>query len=257
MPRPLFRPELRAERRHWLLALAFTAVASIAWSLLVTPDAISARGPVPETVRVSYRPVLLQGEAMGDNLQAVWSPVLFSLPTHVGFSRDMLASSSSMLPPVQHPEESFLMTSAPPRLIREAGTNLNLNTRMQVKRALTRRRMRDFTPDPADLFNDAKNVPGILARIETGPDNDRFVAQPLEISAAETMRDGLFRVTLAEPGFVESVFVEVSSGNVQWDAEVVRELRKWRAQPAGKTESGLVRVSVSARAEADDAEVQP
>ena len=98
----------------------------MAWFVLLVPVEETGHAPLPLLTRLSYRPVLQHGQTGGDgdNLHPVWSPILFSLPTKVGFSHSIIESGRQMLPPIDMPLDRVVSHGAPPTLTQGRMPNL-------------------------------------------------------------------------------------------------------------------------------------
>lgn len=56
------------------------------------------------------------------------------------------------------------------------------------------------------------------------------------------VRDVVLRVEILEDGLFEQVFVDQSSGDVEWDNRVAGLVKQWRAAPAGRKRRGWLEV---------------
>lgn len=88
----------------WMSAAVITAVWHAVWWMGLSPRTHHTAIAPPPVPRLSYVPVIAahSGTISGD-VRALWSPVLFSLPTAVGFSRTVLNQSAGIGPPVETP----------------------------------------------------------------------------------------------------------------------------------------------------------
>ncbi len=101
-----------AERTIWILAILMALGIQGFWWVWLRPVQAVQHVRVREPARMIYRPIrehAQKPEKIHDGVQAVWSPVLFSLPTSVGFSQPMFSDgANSMQPQLQAPSTSSL-----------------------------------------------------------------------------------------------------------------------------------------------------
>jgi hypothetical protein len=103
---------------HWILAVLIALLLQVFGWIWLKPRDVFAR-PQRHPPRLTYaanRRDMSTERTPGQQVQSVWSPVLFSLPTSVGFSRSLLTDgANSMRPPLQAPSTSSLFLMRPPR----------------------------------------------------------------------------------------------------------------------------------------------
>ncbi len=94
----------RALPHRLTVALCTLGVTVLPWVLLQPTRGMVAR-PKPATPAFSYLPIDTSAREMApdDDPRAVWSPVLFSLPSPVGFSRPLLSGRAGIGAPLESP----------------------------------------------------------------------------------------------------------------------------------------------------------
>ena len=170
----------------------------------------------------------------------MWSPVLFSLPTPMGFSRSVVSGDAVLRPPLQRTQ------SAPVLLPRPAPAD---NTPM--------------IPAPADVFaRRAADAPplviieppafaGVLAAtgrtwqvvLSGGLVEARWQAQPLPKAPAGDGGDlweAGAQIEFNRAGVVQHVWLETPTASSNLNAQLVRALLEWRCAPAAAPRAGSV-----------------
>ena len=266
MDRALQVVDDRRTRLAWVGAGLLGLLGLGAWSLF---EPIGFPGPSPEQdyPRMSYRPVLTSGNDLGHGgaLQSVWTPILFSLPTRAGFSSLFLEKPGNALPPAGLPEEPSLHRPARTEQNWEAYKTEPAQTDISAQIRYARRRM-PAPPASAPVSD------GVAQQVSPGGAAAPAIRWGGGLSAAIMLestlnlqglgggvRDVVLAVDVSEEGLFDRVFVEQSSGDVEWDNRVVGRVKQWRAVPASVRRHGRVDVQTGTYGMPDvkDAEVLP
>lgn len=229
----------------WLLAALAGAGLHVFWWTAFSPQELPGSASGPLFPRVSYRPLLVEGDGRvgGNEVQAVWSPILFSLPTHVGFSKSQLTRSTLMLPPADLPAESPLQRGRLPDMADLAGP---VGSTMEDQMRLTFSKMQQRPPTPFlppdPETGTGRASPGLQVIWLDGLSADDFEATSFRAGVSNgALREAVFHVVATEAGLVGRVLLEAGSGDAAWDAEALRAVRGWRAVP-GQRRAGRVRI---------------
>jgi hypothetical protein len=217
-----------------LMAAAFMAgwawLAEATWT--TPPDARTA----PHVTRLTHWPDAAEGPgamAWDRDPRALWSPVLFALPTAVGFSAPRQPGEQAAAAPWLASRDGGglllqWLPSAPPPV-----PALQPRTRAEVDEALANRWTR--VPRPGDPFSSAP-VTGAVLHLEW-PDGAPDLAGPvpdlLSPPAAPDERGWELAATLyvSERGDVQGVFLEPNNVPRERAEQVVRQLRRIRLNP--------------------------
>ena len=244
-----------------IAAIVIALLLHLAWWLLVEPREEPGQAPRPEVTALVYRPVLVQaeGRSAGDALQAVWSPILFSLPTHVGFSQSQLERSGMMLPPAEQPLDHSRLRDAYAISTRLDPAIPLITPAEQAN--LTRHRLGLDIPHRAPTLSTATaSPPAPLHRYHlrwcgaiTGEDFLQTELAPNLVQNDGAPREATLYIAISEEGIVSRVMLENRSGNTEWDARLVRAIRSWKGRPANQPRSGRVRISFMHRANTPEA----
>lgn len=177
--------------------------------------------------------------AAGIDVRTVWSPVFFSLPSEMGFSRDMLQEKLHTRLTFKQPAEtqSFLeidpvspsaaMQTAPQKLMLTAG-----RTMAPRPPALDFSFSEDF-PAPRRVYMD----PGLKARLLGG-----IVLPPELNKAGESAWEIRADITVSEEGAVRHVFLEQPLEMAALNQSIVRMLHGLRFKPGDRPMEGRVEV---------------
>jgi hypothetical protein len=228
----------------WVLAAALALAWHAFWGLWLraAPPPAPLRAPVvPE---VTYAPIQAAPESGGPALadaRTLWSPVLFSLPTPMGFSRSALARRIGSQPPLAVPGDTaiFLERPAPSdeRVIR-VGESVEALMRESPDRFAF------HVPDVPALTPTAVST-GETVRVELlgGLAGRRFVRMDLpdepRVRGDTAWEAGAYLEVDGE-GRVVHVLLENPSESAKLNGMLVRSMRGWRMESAGRPHSGRV-----------------
>ncbi len=229
----------------WSLAVALAVAWHVFWGVWfqASPAPEPARAPaVPE---VSYLPIpdgLASGETISADVRALASPVLFSLPTPMGFSRSALTNEIGSLPPLAVPGDTvaFLERSAPTdERIVQMGDSLEELMRESGARFPLR------VPEVSALAESSAGATGETIQIEFlgGLAGRRFQRMDLpddpRVRGDAAWEAGAFVEVDAE-GRVRHVLLEKPSASAKLNGMLVRALLGWRLEKPGTPHSGRV-----------------
>lgn len=219
-------------RRVWLLTLPLSGLWFGFWLVIWQPESFTAPSAEPHFItHARYLPVRAAsdgGEPQSD-LRVMWSPVLFALPTPMGFSRAPAAGDGHDRPRVQRPSLDPLLMP-PPSVAKLApvvpasklpelndGKNFRLDGATPV-----------FAEIPAATNTLAIELLGALAQLHS-------LEQPLPPLPAELAADSWAIVATLEvgrEGRVQHVFLDPPSSSTNFNAELTQALYRWRFVPA-------------------------
>ncbi|MDD2237525.1 MAG: hypothetical protein PHG65_10005 [Kiritimatiellae bacterium] len=243
-------PQHADEYRSWLMWAGAGVLGLLGlglWSLL---DPIGFPGPSPELdyPRVAYRPVLTRGNDLGHGgaLQSVWTPILFSLPTRAGFSSLFLEQPGDSLPPAGLPK---VAAQEPARLpqnwdaYQTEAANADITTQIRYARWRNLRQAGRASAAPASALPSG----GLFSEPSVRWMGDLSAEMMLESTVnlkglGGGVRDVVLSVEVLEDGLFDQVFVEQSSGDVEWDNLVAVRVKQWRAAPSGTKRRGRLEV---------------
>lgn len=197
--------------------------------LAMSPVTNESRAIVPTPTRLAILP-LSEGDTDDQRLKqesrAMWSPVLLSLPSALGFSGGVKEQATSAAPLFEPARQLplYSTTRTPPPMLEPSHTEA-LDRR--VRKRLSRPAMVDesayqpvLPPDHEPLF--VLPLHGFPSAALQRPDGSRVVPQnypgPWDVEAA---------LAVGEAGQITSVRLLNSSGNPELDAALVREMRRW------------------------------
>lgn len=250
------------DRRISMLALVTALFLHAAW-LAGMPAAggLQTGGGRRVSPSVSYlgAPPATSGRiAEGADIRAIRSPAVFSLPTAVGFTREILEQTPGTPPPVRVAE------APPPLLARSDVRALDRPTdarRLTVSvrapdQGVSAPRRPTFAPREPDtnlvlhlIWLDGLDT-ARTATLPVKPESSWDDAKPWEASAV---------VDVGQDGIVRHVFLDRPTESQQRNVEITLAIRRYRFPPAGADRSGrlVVRFNGWAAAPAAQPEAAP
>ena len=212
------------------------------WGLVLRPEPVreTERTP-PPAPRVTYLPGTegLGGRSAQADLRALWSPVLFALPTPMGFSRGATNSDVAWRPPLQQTQsEPVLLTRPPP-----APAAL-----MAVTPGLLARRAAAppaLVPAEPPVFAGAPAATGRVWQVVLGDGlaGIRWQQQPLPEAPAEdgeSLWEAGAQLEISREGVVQHVWLDTPTASAQVNDLLLHALLGWRSVPEAKARSGRV-----------------
>jgi len=230
----------RWPRRLWLLAIPLALGWFFFWLMLWNPEVYDPPGGVP---RFAPHARFLPGHspaadrAAQHDLRVMWSPVLFALPTPMGFSRTPDAGDGHDRPRVQRP-------SMEPRLLMApcAATNtlvvsdLPLPVFADGVRFRMDRTAPVFAGMPTGTNSLTVEVVGGLANIPAA----NIPLPPLPAVLAADSWTVIAYVDVGRFGEVEHVFLDPPSSSVDFNAQLLQALYRWRFVPVAGDLHGII-----------------
>lgn len=239
--------EVRAERGRsapvWAAAIMLAVTWHVGWLLWLGAVPVRARSGLPRVPEVIYMP--MADAASGQDVPAIWSPSVFSLPSRAGFSRSMLAGEVGVRPPLEMPGGSSWALARRPAaegsvLPSWSGIDGAVG---QVVTALVPRA-------DADLAFARSALTGLVMRVELAGGlagaafRDETVPELPAACRDKTWEASAYLETDAE-GRVKHVFLERRSPSDAFNAQLVRAIRAWRLDaPEERAGRVVVRVFV-------------
>lgn len=227
-------------RRLWLLALPLAALWFGFWGLLWQPESFTAPREAPRfTPHARYLPVraAADGGEPASDLRVMWSPVLFALPTPMGFSRAPAAGDGHDRPRVQRPNiEPLLMPPPPP----PPPTALVPTPTLPAFNDGVHFRLDGATPVFAALpmATNALAIEMLGALAER-----RCLEQPLPPLPPDLAADSwtvMATLEVGREGRVQHVFLDPPSAVAEFNAQLTQALHRWRFAPAAAATQGPV-----------------
>ena len=234
-------------RRYWLLAIPLAVSWFAVWGLLLQPfEYMPSRSAPHFQPHVRYLATQTAGTAGGaqSDLRVMWSPVLFALPTPMGFSRASAAGEGRDHPRIQRPViEPVLLQPAP------------VGTGLPVVQVPTRPPFLDGVNFRLDGI--APVFPAVQASSNTlafefldGLAGGRALDTPLPALPADLVADAwsiVAHLDVGREGGVRDVFLEVPTSSPEFNAAVAQALYHWRFAPASTAVSGVIHLHHAVR----------
>jgi hypothetical protein len=235
----------RGTRRVYLVAVLVTIAWQGIWFLTLRPVQSARTRIVPPVPVLVYAPPRAADEEGGDDLDArkVWSPVLFSLPSSIGFSRTVLNGTERMRPPLNAPSTSQLFLARPEVTV----TNPWAVTRPPLSERVVR--AQSPLPRQGDRIVFRERNESVRPSMTFSGD---LVAQDLlesSLPGRDASSSGLSEVQVFlkvnERGDVEQVLLEETTPGAPATDRLVASLYRWRFAP-GAVRYGRVQLVYSA-----------
>ena len=214
-------------RQGWLAVLLAVAWFTL-WGFFWSPEPFvpfrSVSHFVPHARFLPGQAVVAGGAAQGD-LRVMWSPVLFALPTPMGFSRAPSDGEGHDRPRVQRPSIEPLLLSPPPAMSASAvvtavplptfadGAHFQLDEAAPV-----------FALLPANTNLLTVEIVGDLAGFQA-------LEKPLPVLPPELTADSwtvIAHIDLDRFGNVRHVFLDPPSSLAAFNAQLLQALYRWR-----------------------------
>jgi hypothetical protein len=245
---------LRGSRCLWLVAGMIATSWFGAWALLLSPASPRPARGVALVPRVVYLPSMSDAAAptgVTAEVRMLWSPVLFSLPTPLGFSRDALTNEMRMRPPLGPYAgfTNFLERAARTAPVIEPPPRVNLpemaaNALRAVVASEPLTPAFDLTAVSTSALFEIVLLDGLAGRkfAET-----RLPVRPW-VGGAKPW-EAVAYLELDEAGRVVHVFLESPSPSDALNARLAQVLRAWRLAEPGSASSGRVLLRNKGRAQ--------
>jgi hypothetical protein len=229
-------------RRLWLLALPLAAGWFGFWGMLWQPETFTAPHESPRfPVHARFLPARAPaegGEAQHD-LRVMWSPVLFALPTPMGFSRAPAAGDGHDRPRVQRPTlEPQLMPApqiatlapvvpVPRKPVLNDGAEFRIDSAAPV-----------FTALPAVTNRLSLELIGPLADV---PCLEKALP-PVPPELTQETWQVVAKLEVGREGRVRHVFLDPPSASADFNMHLTQAFLRWRFAPSAAVAQGQARL---------------
>jgi hypothetical protein len=218
-----------SKNRFMLFAFAIAFGAHLLLALFVQPDLQLVPRMHPNPVRISHIPA---PEKL-DQMRAVWSPMLFSLPNENGFSRAFLESRNFSTESTQsngakvapYLESPFAL---PPS--RAVAIHSTPTAALQIRPV-----------KPASVFRPAPPKGGVHLRAENGLAERLLDPPDLTPFANQSGWQYAAMLTVSSDGYVRHVFIEPQKGDPA-PAKLISQLYQLRFRAAAEETQGRISV---------------
>jgi hypothetical protein len=214
------------------------------WGFWLKAGVACPSAAVPAVSEMSYAPVQIGGATDGvppADLRVLWSPVLFALPTPMGFSRTALTNDVGARPPLTPPGDTavFLDRAAPTQArVAQMGQNME-ELVFQSSTSLPLR----VSEEP--VFGDKPAPTGETIQIEfagdlAGRTFSRFgLPEDPRVRGENAWEAGAY-VEIGPDGRVRHVLLEEPSPSAKLNAMLVRAILGWQMDGPGGAVGGRV-----------------
>jgi len=243
-PSAVLAPEPAGARAAWRPQV-WSAVLAVVWfgfwGLLLQPADRKASAARPaKTPRVAFLPgpAARGGGVPHADLRALWSPVLFSLPTPMGFSRSVVSGDAALRLPLQQ------ALSTPVLLARPAPPPHALLIPSPADVLSGRAAAGPLVPE-TPVFARAAAVTGQAWQIllRGGLADAVWQAQPLPTAPADGSAgvwEAGAQLEVSREGVVQHVWLEAPTASSNLNNQLVHALLQWRGTPATNARTGHV-----------------
>lgn len=230
----------RWPRQLWLLAGPLAVVWFGFWGLLWNPETYTPPRSLPRFIPharfLPGRTTSADSEAQHD-LRVMWSPILFALPTPMGFSRAPAAGAGHARPRVQRPTLDPVLRPPPHDIpqgsiisaislpVFAAGDQFSTDTGAPV-----------FTVQPVGANTLEVELRGDLATLQP-------LEKPMPIVPAALAVDSWdvnAYVDIGREGSVRHVFLDPPSASPEFNAYLLQALYRWQFAPAPMERRGTI-----------------
>ncbi len=215
------------------------------WLFLIPAEAVHQ---VVDTKAPKLTYLRLEEMADDAGAQTLWSPILFSLPTPVGFSRLMMEGAGSLRPPLSAAStaELFFARESPDAPGLRAVVHEPLSNRIvQVLGSLaSAERAPSVFADSEEAFE-----PYVTIEFVDGFLEEEFAeaSLPNELKSGTGSWEVLAHLDVDEWGHVAHVFLERMTDSDARNNAIIRALHRWKLDRAGEARSGKVVVRFRGR----------
>ena len=226
-------------RRLWLLALPLAGLWFGFWGLLWQPQTFTLPSELPRfTPHARFLPArtLADGGEPQSDLRVMWSPVLFALPTPMGFSRAPAAGDGHDRPRVQRPNLEPQLMPPPTASLKSVvpaskfpGFNDGANFRLDGAEPV-------FAAMPA-----ATN--SLTTEILGGLRDTPCLEKPLPALPPELISDSwavAATLEVGREGRVQHVFLDPPSASAAFNVQLTQAFFRWRFAPSSAAAQGVV-----------------
>lgn len=237
----------------WMTVLACALIFQAVWWIGLTPRPAESPAPDPAPPRVSlWRLPLLDGDEHdpAEDPISLWSPVLFALPSPVGFSRPLMMASSGLRPPVQPPLDASMLLDRP-SFVRSDDPAVILDA--PFPESHPRHRDPGLRPPGRDGFPRPVGPRDPVLRVffSGGLNENDFEERSLPVDAMEPGTSPWeieAFLSVDEHGNVNRVILEKRAEDEQINRSITRALYAWRMDSEKAPASGRLRLYLVAPA---------
>jgi hypothetical protein len=218
-----------SKKRFMLFAFAIAFGAHLLLSIFVQPDLQLVPRVHPKPIRISH----LRATEKLNQMSAIWSPLLFSLPNENGFSRAFLESRNFSTESTQNNGAKVAPYLETPLALPPSSAVAIHSTpaaKLQIR-----------TIKPASVFQPASPKSGVYLQAENGL-TERLLEPPdLTPFANHSGWQYAAMLTISPDGYVRHVFVEPQKGDPV-PGKLINQLYQLRFRAATEETQGRVSV---------------
>lgn len=248
-------PPSATPRRFWVWAVLLAASWHALWWVWLSPRWCAARPHGLPAVRMTY--LAERGELAEDgqeqrNSRRLWSPVLFALPTPVGFSQAVLEKDFALRPPLEAPGGSAMYLEYTP------APSAPLEGLVPGLPDLVQKTLQTYpgqSPARSVFTRDRQSRSTAPLTVEFGA--GLADVEPLEFATPKWGRlpggkawEATAVLMVDKYGMVQHTLLESSSTSDRLDRDLVRFLKKLRFGPMKEDRAGHVTIRYAGPREA-------
>ncbi len=231
----------------WCLAVLSALVWHLAvfwWLGLESLPVASAKAHAPTAMRVAPEPYVNSAEPFADEIHLLWSPVVFALPTHVGFSAQLMAKRVDARPPLNASRESSMYLNRM-KSDQRALTTTDVVPLGNVLRYDPIRLSADVPPGRSFMHTDGTMASASISIIQHDGSLELVDTARFSIQSDKVATDAwevTARVEVDHGGAVERVILEEGASAPVLNTEIIRAIRRCRFNKGEHGRSAQVRV---------------
>lgn len=221
--------------RIWIWAILLAVGWHAFWLAWLTCASPPARLHPPTPATVTYLPAVpSQVPIPASDVRAIRSPSIFSLPTTIGFSRELLARDSAARPPYQIRDTAaiFLRREVPVEG-EKAGAE---PAWAALSPSATSAPRGAYGEEPAFSQPRRSSLPGVdmelMGDLREAKPLEQPLPKPAELGAERTWELGA-RLLVGADGRVRHVFLVSPAASATINEVMLRHLYRWRFEPGG------------------------
>lgn len=234
---------IKKDRMTWLSAVVLAGVWLSFWCLLLNPQSQSLTSVAQAKPRMVYFASdinALSNDAMHD----VWSPILFSLPTSIGFSQGSLSKSNMMLPPIELPTERPLFLNDTEKFYFQSPVEVWGNVKQDT---LSQLNIMRIDADATQSVFSPDSSPDIRLEFNGGISSSDF--RDIVIPSDNNMLDGVWevrvRVAINTNATIAYAMLDKRSEDASRDQYIISLIRQWGPVKHKNTVQGTLTISRS------------
>lgn len=228
---------------HWVMATLVMCGLHLLWLIWLVPLPSFLRAPPRKPLHISILTGALDGQENGGNpnsdARVLWSPILLSLPTPMGFSGAVVSENLDVRPALNAP-------SGRPWLLERDDYGSTATDLARIGLVLDLTEPEGRIPLPVAASSPPPVEPGLTIETMDRPAGPRLVHTPWpeeEGTAGADISWGLTaRLDIAPSGSVRAAMIEGPAADPAVNRLAARTLKRWRAEPTAS--GGIVRVAL-------------